>query len=920
MENNDISNVYTFLIERWTLDSYLSNLNQTNELILLLDKFKKFDATTIKNIYTSLRQGRNIKPLLVENQYTQQLCRSDFEAVIKQSNVTPISAFIIFYNLFSFLYVNNDQASENDTVFTYNNPLPLDLFILIMKGFNTISRLQYPSNPDPINLFSLIENPTYYDKFVNFFFEKIINRSFSLFQLENHENYNQQQVEAIEQVFIFFRTQIRLPSKFCRIFLKFINEIRKNEFSNEILMILIKMYQEKRPIIDNDDRFHNLAGVVEFLQSFIQEFNSQALKLLSIISKNSTELHSFVIDAYSSIASAITSRIVTQDQPSIVFDPISSKVYSADDSQNPFQDRLLNSKFVETKSLFKDGFICPEIPMESIDWLLLKFDKKIRGFVILIKEFLLQTNENLLEHFFRTMNNVLPRMTEIYYSDCLVIFFEFLTIATKYQFISTFNNTVLNPRIFNEEENLFDSLSDQKNAFRNGAFSILSNQPETIASFVIRSSNPLFRAELLLRIQNRSKYSSLFVDSLDICKSLQLLDMQYHCESIEKARCVSFTFMCSLFLDMFNSYKHFEQVMSFCLEKNLTSIFVNLFDESTKRSKNFSLLHFVYPFVKKLFNISIDLSFKFIGILSDLFNRKPYLNHQIIGFFNLLMDFISISNLNNEMAFKATQLSLSYLTLFNNVNSLHLKLITHVLSKNMNNDVFETLLLKLGKPPKGAQKVNEFPIRYPIFLPVLLFSNGLTAHLMNYFIGFSSLSLKNLCHFHDQQIDIVLLQILQNKKDILYRNEVFENFYIDNSIAKSEIKLLFLNICVVKTDYHVISELLKNPLNIPMIDSILMGCYNPTERALPIPSYPIQCNNPIQLHHFSTDFTITFRIQADFFYLNLFPEERVELLTFKNGLLRFGIYFQSYRLKAYYSNGKTRSDVNLFYVKMNAAS
>lgn len=943
MDNYDIDTIISLFRERGNSALFLVNGNEPDKHKSILDRFPIFEKYNCFSFSFNLKQGKNIKQLLKDNQYTEKFSTDDLNLVLN-SDITTTSAFIIFFNIFSFFYYSDDndqKIPDSPSMPRFENDMTIDVLNLFMRCLINLAHLQHHKNSDTSDKeFEIIELPSsdsflppeYYDRLIFFFFRNILITSLHFFDTDDGSASKNDLTESILLFLAFFDNQKYLPANFFEMFISFIFKAKIQDFSEHVLGLLIKMFKESRPLVLQND----VSKIIEYIHPFLTLFNQRALDLIVIISNTYKTLSKSVIDCFSNLSLSVI-NVLLEETPKIVIEEEEFDApYNIDDirlnENNSSVDFIkeLSFNFIETKSRFEKGFVCPRISSNGIDWILQNLDNHILMITSRLIVTFVSSNEIVLDSFFNTFKEAILKINQSYYFDALAIFYHFATSFQKTYFISKYFDFLLNPKLFNEKESIFTSLSDVKNAFRNAAFSILSDYPETICAFIAKSLNPLFRSELLFRVKNRANFAPIILDVANVCSSLRTIDVRWHCEEIEKARCCSFCFLSDLFLSMFNSYKYFDEVMQFCLEKSVTNIFINLYKESTLNSRNFELLHKVYKFIMRLLNLSLELSWKFIKITDSIFDKRNYLVPQMKQFFVLIMNYTLKLKYDSELAkevknidkrsFKAVRMSLKYISLFETINPHHLSLITSNISHHMSEELFIYLLERMGKPPKFNNKIDCFMIKNPIFISVLLFSSGLTQRVMRIFTNLCVFSVRNSCFFNDHQIDSILIQILQNKEKIVYRNVIFDDFYYDRSISKQALQELLFLTCSYKTDLRIVSQLLKDKKFIPFVNSLLTNYQNGNLPVLSIPSMSAENCCKLNYSDFTGDFSFSFWIIYDINFLTSFPTENVEIITVNNGVYRFGFYLQGAKLRAYYSNGKTRSDVNLSFFKTNKCS
>ncbi|OHT03854.1 hypothetical protein TRFO_01577 [Tritrichomonas foetus] len=848
-----------------------------------LPTIDKFQLISLK-----LKQGKSINHILRESNYFMNFSEETIRQVAN-NEITIKSAIVFFYHILSFFYFNEIKMSDVD----YN---------LVILFLNVLNKIMIFPKRSKIN------------KYFYFFFEKIIS------------NIDRIDENGITLVLKLFQNDPKMSPIYFSLYFQFLNKFVNSQsnyyttFMNQILNIFILMYSEKRSFVLQSET----GTVVNFIHPYIDNFEEKAIFLLSVISTCFDSTPKAILKAFSDIAIKILNRIV-QNTSNIQIDDITNLKNVVKHSQNQEINNIIEMEVilnknsiryekVETESVFQKGFNCPDIDTPGIEYLLQKINPQVVERIEKVKDPLKIASEEIVFEFFNKLNEGINVKINNHLFDCLTVFYYFALLVSNNDLISRFSTTIFHPKIFNENETIFTGLNDIKNIMRNIAFSIYLSRPEIIATYIITAENPIFISELFLRISDEKPFymTDLLKIAASVSSSLQYMDEKSHCQPIETARNIAFRFMSCLFIEMFESYDYFEEIMQFSLEKNLQNIFIDIYKCSTRKKKNFESMEKIFLFIENLFSISLPLSWRFIQITETIFAKRSYLLPQIEKFFDLLIKYLKVTN-----DFIALEMILEYIKLIKYLNGQYIKIICNSLIHYIKEDenIMKILIQKLGRPENLNPKIEGFYIKCSHFLPIILFSDGISKKVMKVFTALTALSIRNVIFFHEQQIDNILIQILQNIDKIIYRGEYFQ-LIIDETISQNAYKKLLFSICTIQTDYSIISQFLKDWDFLPLLNQIVMNYMNNRMPLIQLPSFTITCNNVFNAEHFSKDFSISFWIKIDFNYLNaLRTGNNLEFLTFSNKYKRFGLYFQNTRIRAYFSNGKTRSDVNLYCCK-----
>ena len=918
-----------------------------------------------RSVLQKIRKKNKKDPLSLLKQYKFDLIFSkDALITVLNNEISVKSYYIVFFHLISFFFYED----ENDEI---KEMLSSDILNLML---------------DCILKLSSVHLSEFFDKNVQFFFYLIAtsNPEFDF--------------ESMLLFLNFFEVDNNLPSDpFFQLFFETLfqpqflmnNNGFPNNFSSEnlntndmkkilnsrILDILLIMYSERRKMVMEGP----IKTVILYITPYINNFDEKAIKLLFTISNSFSSPPDIIKSAFSDIALSILNRIIltpsnvsSHKYKRIKQKEILKSLYRDDKiiNQNTEKENeimfllepkkeFINFQMIETQTNFEYGFYVQEIEADDIYWLLNKIDKNIINYLNIMKTVMQEANNTLSEIFLDKIEAILRTIDDTAFFECMSIFYFFLLAISNRDLVVKYSPMAFHHKIFDENESVFTGLSDYKNAMRKVVFDIFKNQPSIIASFIVNSKNPLFISELFLRIDNYSPYcvSEILKTTINVCSSLQATDAKWHCEPISNARNASFLFLSYIFIHLYTSYDYFSDVMQFCLEKNLTNVFLNIYRESTLFGKDFESLDNVFNFILKLFYVSYDLTWRFIVITHSIFQKKAYLTKPIKKFFEVLINLLKriidknyqkieydlllmIFDYINNPSFLFNKYSLlSDCTRFNfSIEASSIKVICESSKKFLSDEFYyKYFLINLGRPPKQNQKLPGFLIKNPLFLSIMLFTTGFTYKILQFFLVMVNFSIRNAVFFHEQGIDIILIKIIKfleekansnNDNNFAIRELTIyyngENFHlpIDKSVQNSDIFPLLFLICSIKTDYSVVKLLLKEyRLFFPFLNNLLT--YNLQMRPyIKLPNLlPFEYEYKYTSTHFSDNFSLSFYLRVDCVYLNSLQNNLIfELITFSNDSEKLAIYLQNTKIKMFFQKDTFRSDVNLATLELISPS
>lgn len=842
-------------------DSFVKPEENPNYLPLL-NNLIKFDIFQILSISKS-KTWQDIFSNLNKFNFKFDVKIEDFSAILNDENAgDQLKVLYVFYYILNFKYLQKQIAADENE------------YKQMILGLITIR---------------------------NFCRDQISTQIFSFFLLILIDLFNNDQCtspECVTWIFDLLRSAFAIES--ADIFINFLNKAKtiSEDFIHQSLSFIIDAYPKGKLPFPKE--------ILIYLRPLCLEFNVAALKCLALIASpeyftkdcNEVVLQIFrALSARLSDESGEVSIDSNQDEP----------VNHPKPSSQPF-----NYELIETESRFTNGFRnYIEFSNNQPEFLLSVLDKSARKIVqalyeplIFFQSYYVQLLLDQIILHFKSSANIKQKYA------LYIIFILLCEKISKHSILSQYSSFFFNSVIFDQNITIFNTckIDSILNEIRSLVFAIIeSNGHIDIEEMIARISNPLFMAEFVSRIRNLDQYHNMcFLQTvINTSQVLQLMDIKDHSETIEKARSATFIVLCNLFIRMNESYRYFESIMRYCYEKNISSIFLNVYRQSLRGSRNYYDFKPCFAFISHSLKHNLNISWELIETTAKFFlnfKQSFEITHPI---FTLLVRYLELNNDSKV----ALDYIIEFATYCPSLNSSQLLTICESIKKQDLAEYYPMFLTILGKTNLVKHGKEGFIIRNHLFLLILTFSYGFTHTILNLFNLLASYSLHNAADFHRAQIDHIIIQLLMNPKEkkITYYDKTI-NVKFE---CKSKAEQLMKTILFVNTDFSIVSLFLKNTILLPNFNELLIHFLNSPRKVLPIGNFdPALYSNKITGGFFRKSFTITFWLLSDDNCNNEHKNE-INLLTFKSHENELRIILRQSRLIFSISEKRERDEVIL---------
>ena len=801
-----------------------------------------------------LKKKINIKEILINlkinYQFNPFLLESILEMTKNSIKITSFFSLVIYFQLIDALYINNINFSPNDIV-------------LIIKSLNKC-------------LISDFNSP------INYFLYEIFNIIF------NNELF-QWNINCIDLILFHFASNLTLNSNFYIFYIYFLKTIilyPNLDRIDQIFLLSIKLFEEKRQLIISND----YEELIKILYPFFNEFNSNSLHLLSLLSKFS--FNNYINEVFSDLASLFISYIINNN--SII---LPKKINESNLLTNINFDFNNNFKF-NSFNILKNHFL--------INNYLIILDECFNPFNLInqsIKDIssLLQTILNLSESkcnvsFFLKLIEIIESLKDSeYFYSIFAIFLYIYSNSAPIEMNSILLDLLSTNKIFNNNWLIFqpESLDLLINSFRNNIIeSLISNSPNLLIKFINYFKNsPFIYIEILFRIKYFEGLIDWTIFSIDnfletlLTNSLILIQINdnnlNNLIQLSQFCILDFLFILLknplLISFLFSNLIFCQYFFNFIFIKDFTDQFLNIFQYSLILLSNNSLINL---------KITLELIFKnqnnnlliLIKLFSSICEILRHNNNFIPLFENLFPLYLDIiQNFNEKINNNNIIIFLIFLSQFHNKFNLSFSIILklsklyHLKIINFN----EIDFFKLFKASDIYFDSDIFLITEITYFDLLFSTIGLNNIILKKFKDLTDYSEFNSLSCHLGQLDYIILKYFSFKKENVkfYHNGYEINLNLNQNNLETLIFPLLKNILMTYSSNSILSIISKSILNnidsfsfqmSEFIYNLLLKTSKNTLISYPINNFePYYNDKSLKLDLFLNDFSIAFDIKID---------------------------------------------------------
>lgn len=813
-------NDFARISDLFSLRSHFDDSSLDSSCIQFLNQIPKYDKNQYSN-FSKCKSWGEFYNCLEKIKYNYAFDPNVINEILNMSlSFKEFNALIFFYQVLSFFYYHSQQKNKNDE----------DNFIKIVNAMICLNPYQTQAKQVYSDIYSFFAN------------------SIVLYFINYHRDFNKPSICCTETIKFYTSSAFIINVDFFIDFVNIAKDISTN--SEESLLDLVLSNAQTNELSEK---------IIIFLQPLCEKFNEKALNCLSLL------------PPFPKIEQIMKDLAVQ-----ICENAGETKVKKYEEELNaPLQkDLKFNYETIETESHFSDGFKSYiEYCDNESEFLLRILNKTVRKKINAIESSFQFFSQNLVKLFLDVIVDKFESSSnEDEKVSLYIIFIVLCDKISKNSIVSDYSNFFFNSCIFNQNVTAFNKkkLDPTLETIRSLVFSIVSSNGNVdIDPKLSAITNPLFMAEFLSRIKNLKAYYNQFFIETVISTSLILrrIDIESHSQNIEKARSSLFLVMSNLFSEMDDSYKYFSQVMQFSYEKSVTSIFVFLFKSTLKTpERNHYEFEYVFNFINGSLDHNLEISWRFIEIVSSFFLKFKHCTELTTSVFDLLISYLSMCHEKNVdfHCYEALQFVFEFVGFYQKVPGFQLRLIGQFIQKFNSPELQNQLVLKIGNPESKMVGKEGFLIQNPIFLLIFALTYGFTNKVLKLFNDLIEFSLLNAAYFHRYKIDYIIVELLTKDDGKKFKSEGVDfEIQVDD---KNKMKSLLFKIMKVNCDYSIVSSFLTNQALLPDLYYLFERSLNDPRPIVPLGFFQSNYScKKLNSSIFQKTFTLSFWLLIDTF-------------------------------------------------------